>query len=62
MFFIIELGVLLDAAMHTHMVRMLFIGAFVIVEALSIVENIDRAGYGHYIPSFIRHMKRRWTS
>ena len=40
--------------MHTHMVRTLFIGAFAIVEALSIVENIDRAGYGQYIPSFIR--------
>ena len=54
MFLIIGLGVLLDSAMHTHMVRTLFIGAFAIVEALSIVENIDRVGYGQYIPSFIR--------
>lgn len=54
MFLIIGLGVLLDSAMNTHMVRTLFIGAFAIVEALSIVENIDRIGYGQYIPSFIR--------
>ena len=40
--------------MNTHMVRTLFIGAFAVVEALSIVENIDRVGYGQYIPSFIR--------
>lgn len=54
MFLIIGLGVLLDSAMNTHMVRTLFIGAFAVVEALSIVENIDRVGYGQYIPSFIR--------
>ena len=54
MFLIIGLGVLLDSAMNTHMVRTLFIGAFAIVEVLSIVENIDRVGYGQYIPSFIR--------
>lgn len=54
MFLIIGLGVLLDTAMHTQMIRTMFIGAFAIVEALSIVENVDRIGYGHYIPSFIR--------
>lgn len=55
MFLIIGLGVLLDGAMHTHMVRTMFIGAYAIIEAMSIVENIDKLGYGHYIPNFIRN-------
>lgn len=55
MFLIIGLGVLLDSAMHTHMIRTLFIGAFATVEALSIVENVDRAGYGQYIPMYLRN-------
>ncbi len=54
MFLIIGLGVLLDTAMNTHMIRTMFIGAFAIVEAMSIVENIDKLGYGRYIPQFIR--------
>lgn len=54
MFLIIGLGVLLDSAMNTHMIRTLFIGAFAIVEAMSLIENVDRAGYGEHIPSFIR--------
>ena len=54
MFLIIGLGVLLDTAMHTTMIRTLFISAFSIVEVLSIIENIDKLGYGQYIPVFIR--------
>lgn len=55
MFFIIGFGVILDNAMCTHMVRGLFISAFSIIEAISIVENTDRMGYGEYIPDFIRN-------
>lgn len=55
MFLIIGLGVLLDTAMNTHMVRTMFIGAFAVIEALSLVENIDRMGYGKYIPEFLRN-------
>lgn len=55
MFLIIGLGVLLDTAMNAHTVRTLFIGAFATVEALSIVENVDRAGYGQYIPVYLRN-------
>lgn len=55
MFLIIGLGVLLDTAMNSHTVRTLFIGAFAVIEALSIVENVDRAGYGQYIPVYLRN-------
>lgn len=55
MFLIIGLGVLLDTALNSHMIRSLFIGAFSIVEAMSIIENVDRAGYGEYIPSYLRN-------
>lgn len=54
MILVVGLGVLLDTAMHTHMVRTMFIGGFAIIEALSIVENIDKMGYGQYIPEFLR--------
>ena len=43
------------SAMHTHMIRTMFIGAYAIVEAMSILENIDKLGYGQYIPNFIRN-------
>lgn len=55
MFLIIGLGVLLDTAMNAHTVRTLFIGAFAVIEALSIVENVDKAGYGQYIPVYLRN-------
>lgn len=55
MYLIIGLGVLLDLAMNTHMIRTLFIGAFAVIEALSIVENIDKMGYGEYIPLYLRN-------
>ena len=55
MFLVVGLGVLLDSAMHTNMIRTLFIGAFAIIEAMSIVENIDKAGFGAYIPHFLRN-------
>lgn len=55
MFLVVGLGVLLDSAMHTNIIRTLFIGAFAIIEAMSIVENIDKAGFGAYIPSFLRN-------
>lgn len=58
MFIIIGLGVLLDAAFNSHTVRTLFISAFAVIEALSIVENTDRLGYGAYIPDFLR----RWLA
>ena len=58
MFLIIGLGVALDMAMGGHTVRTFFISAFAVVETLSIVENIDKLGYGQYIPDFMR----RWLA
>lgn len=55
MFLIIGLGVLLDTAMHTQTIRTLFIGAFAIIEVMSIVENVDKMGYGNYIPEYLRN-------
>lgn len=54
MFLIVGLGVLLDNAMNTHMIRTMFIGTFAIIEALSLIENVDKMGYGQYIPESIR--------
>lgn len=45
---------LLDMAMKVDMFRGMVISAFAIIEAMSLVENIDRMGYGEHIPEFIR--------
>ena len=54
MFLVIGIAVLLDTAMNTYTVRMMFISAYSIIEILSMVENVDRMGYGQYIPEFVR--------
>lgn len=55
MFLVIGLGVLLDSAMGTrNMVRTMFISAYSIIEALSIIENIDKSGWGDIIPVWLR--------
>jgi toxin secretion/phage lysis holin len=54
MFGVIGIGVLIDMAMDTHTVRTFFISAYAIIEAMSLAENIDRAGYGDIIPSWLR--------
>jgi len=43
-----------DNAMATHTFRFMVICGFAGVEAMSIIENIDRMGYGGYIPGFLR--------
>lgn len=48
-----------DTAMGTHVLRQMAIGAYALNEAGSIVENIDRAGWGKHIPSFIRNALAR---
>ena len=40
--------------MAIHMFRGMVISGFAIIEALSIVENIDRMGFGFIIPAFLR--------
>lgn len=44
-----------DSAMATHTLRTMAICGFAGVESMSIIENIDRMGYGEYIPAFLRN-------
>lgn len=44
-----------DNAMTTHTLRSMAICGFAGVEAMSIVENFDRIGWGKYIPEFLRN-------
>lgn len=48
-----------DMAMDTHTLRQMAICAYALNEAGSIVENIDRAGWGEHIPAFIRNALAR---
>lgn len=51
-----------DTAMDTHTLRQMAICAYALNEAGSIVENIDRVGWGKHIPSFIRNALARLQS
>lgn len=51
-----------DNAMDTHTLRQMAICAYALNEAGSIVENIDRAGWGEHIPAFIRNALARLQS
>lgn len=48
-----------DIAMGTHLLRQATICAYALNEAGSIIENIDRAGWGEHIPAFIRNALAR---
>ena len=52
-FFAVGLAYALDVAMGTKLLRGMVISGFAIIEALSILENIDRIGWGKYLPVFI---------
>jgi len=55
----ITIACMLDMAMEMDVFRGMTISAFAIIEAMSLVENVDRMGYGEYIPDFIRiHLKQ----
>lgn len=43
-----------DVALHVNFTRDACVMAYVVIEALSICENVDRLGYGKLIPTFIR--------
>lgn len=51
-----------DTAMDAHTLRQMAICAYALNEAGSIVENIDRAGWGEHIPAFIRNALARLQS
>ena len=60
-FAVVALCNCIDTAMGMHILRQTAICADALNEAGSIVENIDRAGYGHYIPDVIRNALARLT-
>lgn len=45
----------LDVAMGTSTLRSMALFGFAVVEATSLLENIDRMGYGEFIPAFLRN-------
>ena len=51
-----------DIAMDTHALRQMAICAYALNEAGSIIENVDRAGWGEHIPAFIRNALARLQS
>ena len=53
-FVCIMFAYLLDNAMAIQMFRGIVISGFAIIEAMSVIENIDRMGFGYIIPDFLR--------
>ena len=60
-FAVVALCNTIDTAMNMHILRQMAICAYALNEAGSIIENIDRAGYGQYIPKVIRNALARLT-
>lgn len=54
-FVCISFAYLLDLAMNINMFRGMIISGFAIMEAMSLIENIDHMGYGYLIPDFLRN-------
>ena len=50
----ITVAYMLDLTLGMDMFRGMAISAFAIIEAMSLIENIDRMGYGYVIPEFLR--------
>jgi len=58
-FVCIIIAYLLDMATGLMMFRGMVITGFAIIEVMSLVENLDRMGYGEIIPSFLRlHLQK----
>lgn len=58
-FAVVALCNCIDTAMNMHILRQMAICAYALNEAGSIIENVDRAGYGQYIPDVIRNALAR---
>lgn len=58
-FAVVALCNCIDTAMSMHILRQMAICAYALNEAGSIIENVDRAGYGQYIPDVIRNALAR---
>jgi toxin secretion/phage lysis holin len=50
----VAFGQLVDQALGTDLLRDMAVFSYGANEALSILENLDRLGYGEYIPAFMR--------
>lgn len=61
LFAVVALCNTIDTAMGMHILRQMAICAYALNEAGSIIENVDRAGYGQYIPNVIRNALARLT-
>lgn len=53
-FICVMLANLLDTATNMNMFRGMVITGFAIIEGMSLIENVDRLGYGDIIPEFLR--------
>ena len=52
---VVALANMLDLGMGLyHLLRGMVICGYAGMEGLSLLENVDRAGYGGYIPAFLR--------
>ena len=56
---VVALAHTLDTAMGSDTARQMAIWAYALNETSSIIENIDKCGWGEYIPSFIRSALER---
>lgn len=50
----VAVSVLVDEVLAAHMFRYAAIAGFGLMEALSIIENADRGGWGDFIPQWMR--------
>lgn len=50
----VTMSYMLDVSLGTDMLRGMAISAFAVIEAMSLMENIDRMGYGSMIPNALR--------
>lgn len=53
-FSVVALANLIDVAIDVHALRQMAICAYALNEAGSIIENVDRAGWGSVIPAILR--------
>lgn len=53
-FVCILIGFMLDTAIHVDIFRDMVIAGFALIEGMSLIENIDRMGFGYIIPAFLR--------
>lgn len=58
-FAVVALCNTIDTAMNMQILRQMAICAYALNEAGSIIENVDKAGYGNYIPKIIRNALAR---